>query len=229
MTQTSASDFRTLERLVLHASDQGRYCFLFALCWIAQCDGQLHEDESTLLREATRDTLSEQEFRDLLRASAAPATHDVQLALGILRATSSRMALPLLQLAISISLADGYLRTIENHYLRLMTDVLGLGMPGLDYAFREMTGHAFPPAGDPSNPSWWQSRQRSEVPSRREQDLGALGLGIDASLEDIRTAFRRLAKVHHPDRFASAGPAATKAAELQFMRIRAAYERLTAS
>jgi curved DNA-binding protein CbpA len=42
-------------------------------------------------------------------------------------------------------------------------------------------------------------------------------------------AFRRLAKVHHPDRFASAGPEAVKTAELQFKRIRAAYERLVAA
>jgi DnaJ like chaperone protein len=136
------------------------------------------------------------------------------------------MRLPILQLVISLALIDGRLFTAENHIVRLIADVLGLRQAGLDDAFREMTGRNFPPPEDLGDPDFWGRSQASETRSERSRDLATLGLVGNPSDDEIRIAFRRLAKVHHPDRFANAGPEAVKTAELQFMRIRAAYDRL---
>lgn len=61
-------------------------------------------------------------------------------------------------------------------------------------------------------------------PARRRASSGPRGvLGVfeDATLAEVRRAFRRLAKAHHPDR---AGPGAAD----RFREIRAAYETLVA-
>jgi DnaJ like chaperone protein len=219
-------EFSQFEALLLARSDRPRLSLVFILCWVAHCDGSIASEEASLIAEATADSLSSHERNVLFGAARAANVLDVQLALEFVRAADASMHVPCLQLAISVALADGYLRTVENHCIRLIADALGLGIPGLHAAFREMTGHDFPNAGDPSDPVWWDARKSTTRASSRERDFEILGLQPGSNVDDIRTAFRRLARVHHPDRYASAGPEAIRAASLQFMRIRAAYERL---
>jgi len=214
------------ERILVTRKEPTRTCFVLVLCWLAQCDGQLADDERELLRQVTQGSGSEVQLDELLGIARRATVGDLQLALEILRETNPAMRRPILQLVISLALVDGHLLAIENHIVRLMADVLGLGLDGLNDAFREMTGHDFPEPEDPGGPAYWERRRSGASASTREQDLAALGLEGNPSTDEIRTAFRRLAKVHHPDRFASAGPEAVKTAELQFKRIRAAYERL---
>jgi len=56
--------------------------------------------------------------------------------------------------------------------------------------------------------------------------LGMLGLEPGASGDDVSTAYRRLAKLHHPDRWASADPAVQQQHAEAMMRINAAYHAL---
>ena len=59
-----------------------------------------------------------------------------------------------------------------------------------------------------------------------EQGLATLGFGERATAGDIDAAFRRLVKLHHPDRFAWATREAMAAAHEAFWLLRGAYERL---
>jgi curved DNA-binding protein CbpA len=52
------------------------------------------------------------------------------------------------------------------------------------------------------------------------------GLFDGASPDAVRSAFRRLAKVRHPDRFAKLGPSAIAAATESFQRLEEAYGML---
>lgn len=75
-----------------------------------------------------------------------------------------------------------------------------------------------------------QSRSDSPRPSgnsRRSEALKHLGLEGGASQEEIRAAYKRLAKIHHPDRFEGLSVEIIEAANLSFRRIREAYELLT--
>jgi len=69
-----------------------------------------------------------------------------------------------------------------------------------------------PPAGPP--------------PPDGADPFAVLGLAPGADRDEIVRAFRRLAKEHHPDRFAVHGRAAEEAARRRFVRILDAYERL---
>ncbi len=66
-------------------------------------------------------------------------------------------------------------------------------------------------------------------PSRRARLLGELGLGPDASADDVAGAFRRLAKRHHPDRWAQADEAVRLSNAEEMMRINAVYRALRIS
>lgn len=63
----------------------------------------------------------------------------------------------------------------------------------------------------------------------REQALRLLALREGASREEIHSAYRRMAKARHPDRFARLGPAAQAAAAAAFQLVHDAYEVLTAA
>jgi DnaJ like chaperone protein len=53
-----------------------------------------------------------------------------------------------------------------------------------------------------------------------------LGLEHGASIEEVKRAYRRLAQVHHPDKFAALGKEAVAAATSTFQRIQDAYQYL---
>ncbi|MDO5443513.1 MAG: DnaJ domain-containing protein [Bacteroidia bacterium] len=53
-----------------------------------------------------------------------------------------------------------------------------------------------------------------------------LGVPINASEDDVKTAYRKLAMQHHPDRFAAEGQDAQKEAEVEFRKINEAYETI---
>lgn len=75
--------------------------------------------------------------------------------------------------------------------------------------------------GDPKGP-----RTPSPQSVARFEALNQLGIDESASAEEIKAAYRRLAKVHHPDRFADLDEEIVKAATISFRRIREAYELL---
>ncbi|QJQ96221.1 MULTISPECIES: DnaJ domain-containing protein [Halomonadaceae] len=56
--------------------------------------------------------------------------------------------------------------------------------------------------------------------------LAVLGLPPGSTRSEIRTAYRRLAQLHHPDRFFAQGEARVASASLRFQKIRNAYDYL---
>ncbi len=57
----------------------------------------------------------------------------------------------------------------------------------------------------------------------------ALGVGADATNEEVKTAYRNLVKKYHPDRYATQGEEAQKKAADKFKEIQDAYETIKAA
>lgn len=75
-----------------------------------------------------------------------------------------------------------------------------------------------------------EGRSQSVGPDlQRLKDLATLGLDDTAGHSDIEMSFRRLVRIHHPDRYASQGAQALADAHKAFLLLRSAYERLTGS
>ncbi|AQU81468.1 MAG: DnaJ domain-containing protein [Halomonas sp.] len=74
-----------------------------------------------------------------------------------------------------------------------------------------------------------QQRQRSSSPppaDRTTRALAVLGLAPGASRTDVRQAYRRMAQLHHPDRFYSESDHLVALASARFQRIKNAYDYL---
>jgi hypothetical protein len=65
----------------------------------------------------------------------------------------------------------------------------------------------------------------SVEPEEHPDCFEILGLPPSASLEELRTAYKRLIKQYHPDRVHGMAPAFTKLAETQTRRLNAAYQQ----
>ena len=59
-----------------------------------------------------------------------------------------------------------------------------------------------------------------------EDDYRILGIGRDASDEEVRKAYRRMAMKYHPDKVAHLGPEFQRDATVKFRRVHEAYERI---
>ena len=70
----------------------------------------------------------------------------------------------------------------------------------------------------------------SSIISMYYKDSGAayavLEISPSASDDEVRSAYRRMAMKHHPDKVASLGPEVQKAAEEKFRKIQEAYETI---
>lgn len=248
MFQTSANPPASFSQIFHSTRHRQGVCILAMLTWVASCDGRIHPKQQLLLdkwAEAVDDV------EDLSVVEAAARLHrveDLTLACRFLKENVDRGGKRLLaQLAITMAIQDGYLSVGENHLLQFLSDLLGLRARTFTKLFQQIAHRPFPQPGDPSSPQWWRRREQgtpaAPIPfeglddERADEDpIGAmtritayrvLGLDEGASRESVHLAYRHLAKVRHPDRFAPLGPAAVASADLAFKRLHEAYAVLS--
>ncbi len=121
-----------------------------------------------------------------------------------------------------LALLDGTIRKQELAFLTLMNRELGLD----DANLRRIIA---------IYESYHQSRQEeAKKTSRRRPSIDRLagyrtilGISTSANQEEIKKAYRKLVKQHHPDAFANASEAQRRMAEAKFIQIQEAYEALS--
>ncbi|WP_249327998.1 DnaJ domain-containing protein [Pseudoalteromonas sp. S4488] len=204
---------------------------LLILSWIALSDGNLDDSELAQLQEIASASSSGSDINKLLEIIESRDVEAIRLASEVVKAhfTGTKARL-FLEMAIQMSIADNYLLPSENHILRYISDLLNISKPLLNSIFTEFTGKAIPEPSDPSYASYWSSQSR---PNNSEDNLSRLDkayvtLGIEkgATLQEIKKAYRKLAQMHHPDKYATLGEEATAAAKINFQRIKDAYDYL---
>ncbi|ATB26708.1 TerB family tellurite resistance protein [Melittangium boletus] len=173
---------------------------------VARADGELVRDEVRVVREYFAERLRYgPEALDLVRRflkehlARPPSLEDSAAACRDELNVPSRLLL--LDALYGLALVDGQLHRAEQETLRRVAQGLGL----TEEQLRSVTARHF---GD------------GEVHYTR------LGLTPDASDADVKSAFRRLAAMHHPDRVAQLGPGAVEEASRRFQEIREAYDKI---
>lgn len=246
----NATEFTHFEELLICYKNHYGISLLLLLSWVACCDGHASDDELRQIRKIIQNTPEAGIADEVISIAKRGDLSAIQCACEIIRASHPQdKAQSLFTLMVLIAVADGYIRPSEIYVLQFLADLLGLTRQQVESCYLEITGKAFPSTPDPSSAEWWkertgrqkqsqngssssdQSSNRSKssktVNMARLKALGMLGLDEDASLSDIKGAYRRLAHVHHPDRFSNLGPEAASAASESFRRIKDAYEFLT--
>jgi DnaJ-domain-containing protein 1 len=209
---------------------------LLVLAWTAHSDGEASSEELAEINRMAEACSHGGRVSDILSVITELRVTDLQLACEIIReACNSSNSKLIVQMVLFVALADGYLRVGEAHIVRLLADLVGVDQAELDGIFREVTGHPLPVAGDPGSRHYWHKRGVDSPPPGRAGSVverikayALLGLDDGASADQIKSAFRRLAQVHHPDRYRELGPEAVAAATESFRRMKAAYDYLLA-
>ncbi len=226
------------ERLLCASSNRFGTALLLLVAWVTAGDGEISSEERQEMNEIARSGAHEREVDTLLAVANRGDIDEIQLACEVVRKgisdeLSKRMAF--LEMLIGVALADGYLRTPEAYILRFIADVIQLDAQHLGRAFKQITGKPFPQPGNLSSAQWWGTRSPGSTQSsgtappnvRRLKALALLGLDEGATVAEIKSAFRRMSQVHHPDRFAALGAEAVAAASATFRRIKEAFDYLT--
>ena len=249
---TNSSARFSFPEALLSSNNKPQLCIATLLTWIASCDGKISAEESKKLAETGK---SEDGFTIQDALIWVQDIENLRLACDTVRQLQDSYRTLFLQTAIGLAVEDGYLTFSENHILRFISDLLGFLPAQLNTLFQETTGSDLPLPGDPSRIDWWEQRERARSQDRsarssgqaagngegnsraqtpnekmtRARALAILGLEEGVSENEIRENYIRLAKVHHPDRFASLGKEAVEASTKTFQRIQSAYQTLTKS
>lgn len=182
-------------------------CPIFAA--VARADGDVVSDEVRRVREFFEhqlkfDAPGLEAVRVALKdAIAVPAADvDVEALVKANRAAvKPALRVEVLRAMYEVVLADGEMKRAERDTLKRVVQHFNLS----DEQLRQVTSDLF-----------GSGREHFEV----------LGLTEDASDDELRAAFRRLAGEHHPDRVASLGPQEAERAATRFRQIKDAWEAL---
>ena len=136
-----------------------------------------------------------------------------------LRSTSQRSQL--IYFLAGLSAVDGSINPKEKQYLVQLSDLLGLSKKDFD-SIMAMYSKFEDSYRNQSNQHRAPSKSRQQY--EREKAAEILGVSLQASVDEIKKAYRSLAKVHHPDRFATQSEYQQKIAKERFIKIQLAYE-----
>ena len=196
-----------------------RNTFLFSLlvlsAYIIRADGRVMHSEMEVVRRFLRQNFGEQAVAQgeqiLLRIFDQQKQMGANAFRDTIRQSCQQIAanmdysqrLMLVNYLVLIAQADGTVANEEMQALREIAYHLGLSAADIDSMFNLRNGG-----------------------NDLEAAYKVLGISPDATNDEVKAAFRKLALQHHPDRVASLGDDVRKAAEKKFKEINDAKERI---
>lgn len=125
------------------------------------------------------------------------------------------MRIKMINFLAGIAAYDGGINDDEQQYLLALMSKLGLSLDHFDSVYREKITRK-------NERSYRAEASASGI----DHFYSVLGLEKNASMEEVKAAYRRLVKLTHPDRFAKESPEVQKQMSEKFREIQAAYESL---
>lgn len=151
--------------------------------------------------------------------------HDLETVCAEIRQNSTiHERLMTLQFLFGVAQADGEISTAELNTIERIAQLIGISR--MDYESVKsmyMGGYYQYRNGYDSN---GRSSSTQYATQNLDNDYKILEITPDATDEEVKKAFRTLAKKHHPDKVAHLGDDVRKAAEEKFARLNQAYERI---
>lgn len=222
----------------------------FLSVWMAMSKGRVANDEYGFIRNLSRINLTPPDIDLIVECLKGDSGPYIQRSCRIIQLVGPEQKGKLMELFILVALRDGLITTPELHILRLFSDILGIQDIQLNQLFRKISVEEIPFPSDLSSIEWWQQRERNrqakrerrakqstgyreyhtvyepKIATARNQALAILGLEEDATVDDIKKSYRRLVKIHHPDKYHKLGTRAVEMATNTFKQINEAYEHL---
>ncbi len=137
----------------------------------------------------------------------------------------------LLYFLAGIAAVDGEIKANELDFLKELTRLFNLSESELESVLHSYSYYEQKKQQEAQeNYQKQQQQQSSSRPtynysaSMLESSLKILGLSNGATIDEVKSAYRKLAKLNHPDRFMNEDQAHQKIAHERFLKIQEAYE-----
>lgn len=129
-----------------------------------------------------------------------------------------------LEIQIGTVLADGHIHQKERARLHHLAQKLGFSAFDIDYLIEMVQAQQYYAAGGRGSYRTGTQTQRQDL----SQAYKVLGVEVDASDREVKTAYRRLMSQHHPDKLVARGlpEEMMKLATEKTQEIKAAYEEI---
>lgn len=194
-----------------------RNSFLFALLvlssYIIKADGKIMHSEMEMMRrfllqnfgqsaKMQGESILKKLFEEQKRQGSVQFKNTVSQCCGQIAANMDySQRLQLVNFLIMIAQADGYVDPTEVEAVKECAQWMGISVADVE-SMLNLKGDSL------------------------EEAYKVLGVSPDATNDEVRAAYRRLALQHHPDRVATLGEDVRKAAEQKFQEINAAKEKI---
>ena len=183
-----------------------------------QADGDVHPDEVRTVRKffikTFGQTKSDKLFKEL--KSSPPIPNDLTSILSVIKERlNPNQTYSVILLLFEIAAADGKLFHSEEKFIYDVGINFGFKKTRLD----QIKGQYFH-SSDSKNES-------NTTDNINQKYYAILGLKNGASIDEIKKAYRRLAKEYHPDKLAGVNESIKKIAEEKFREVQQAYEKLS--
>lgn len=145
---------------------------------------------------------------------------------GLANSVNRKMKLPqerirLMDFLIALAFEDGDINQREYVAIARFAELTGVRLNYIEQEVLARREHLHP---DDRRDATMDLLSNRSYHTRKS--LECLGLEIDAGPAEIKKAYRKLAKLHHPDKFMHASPEVREEAAIRFREIQAAYEFL---
>ena len=210
-----------LVREIIDNADGGIDVFELSLLRLSslmiRADGHVDNEEIKVVRAYFFKSFGNEKatrlFKELKKSPPIPNNLDE-----ILKVLKSRLEpskfYPIIQFLYTISIADGHLAVSEDEFIFMVGKKLGFTVKRLN---------------DIRNQFVESEKSSSTNQTAKSSHLNKLGLSGKPTQEEIKKAFRRLAKEYHPDKLVGVNETIKKIAEEKFREIREAYDYLIAA
>ena len=204
-----------LVRELVDNRDKGISLFELSLLRLSslliKADGKVEESEVLAVRTFFNKTFGQAKANRLFKElkNNPPISNDLdQIVNDIKSGVEPTKLFIIIQFLFSVALADRELAIDEEEFIFNVGKKLGFSIDKLIEIKAQFLGYN-------------QSSSKGD-----NADFEILGLKKGATKEEIKSAYRRLAKTYHPDKLAGIDDAIKKIAEEKFREIKDAYENL---
>jgi len=189
---------------------------------LAEVDGNLDRREVSVIRHFFQRDLGYRDeklmwVRDRIQEARGSTVSVAELCDRLVAEYDLQARFLVVEMLGRVARADGAIGAAEAALLQEIARRLGLApfMGSFQYQWQQGYGQGSGPAAPP--------------PDRTAEALATLGVEAGASAAEIKQAWRRLSKEHHPDRVTHLGEEFRRVAEERMTRINAAYDTLKAA
>lgn len=191
-----------------YSANQQRNSFMVSLLVLSsaviRADGQVHQKELDAVRTFIRQNFGEEAVDEAMRILDGLNAQQVDIySVGAQIASYMNYSqrLQLFHFLTRIAIADGSFQKSEKNVLEAIAGAIGLS-----------------PSDAASVIAMFYKDSESAY--------SVLGISPDATDDEVKSAYRRMAMKNHPDKVATLGPEVQKAAEEKFKQVQQAYEAI---